>query len=253
MIEVHCQQSGSSGNLYLVKSGKTKILLECGMKEKDIRDFLKREGVIISSLDACIISHKHNDHSESLLYVSRFMEVYGTQQMFSDKKFIGGKVIYDKTNLSVGDLRIKPIQVSHGGCDNFAFIFKDNESCVFFGTDFSLLAPPKSNTISKLGFKFDEVWIECNYVEETLKMDMDLENETLKNKLTRQLNTHMSLNNCIKHLETFNLSNCKRINLIHISKDEGDPRYMCNAIESKFGIPTYAIRKYEDMKQWKTE
>lgn len=51
--------SSSKGNLYLLYNEKTKILLEAGLESKKIRSYLKGNGLIITDLNACIISHCH--------------------------------------------------------------------------------------------------------------------------------------------------------------------------------------------------
>lgn len=249
MITITCYCSGSSGNLYLVRNNDTKILLECGVDEKTIRNFLKQEGVNISTLDACLISHKHKDHTQSMDYISQFIDIYACQQVFSDKKISGGNVLFDKQNFKIGNIKIKPIAINHGVCDNMGFIFKDSDNCIFWATDFSILAPANSQKITDLSnFRFDEIWIECNYITEYLIQDLNKAKEernvNLERKLTRQLNTHMSLENCVKHLKTFNLEKCKSIHLIHISFDVGNKEIMRKTIETEIGVPTFCNARY---------
>ena len=60
-IEVY--GSGSTGNAYGISDGKTKIMLECGVKLKDLN---KECGYALDTFDAVLTSHSHGDHSATL-------------------------------------------------------------------------------------------------------------------------------------------------------------------------------------------
>ena len=66
-------------------------------------------------------------------------------------------------------------------------------------------------------FKFDLVAIECNYNDDELQYVLNLDDDSLRKKHIRQVSTHMSKSNCIKHLEYMNLEKCKEIVLLHPS------------------------------------
>ena len=55
-MEIKVLASGSKGNAYMVSDGNTKLLLECGIKYKDIQ---KGCGFRLSEIKACLISHEH--------------------------------------------------------------------------------------------------------------------------------------------------------------------------------------------------
>lgn len=59
MVDIKCYASSSKGNLYLLYNEETKILLECGMEEKYIKGVLFVDRLLITDLNACIISHQH--------------------------------------------------------------------------------------------------------------------------------------------------------------------------------------------------
>ena len=59
MMDIKCYASSSKGNLYLLHNEETKILLECGMDTKYIKGVLRADGLLITDLNACIISHWH--------------------------------------------------------------------------------------------------------------------------------------------------------------------------------------------------
>ena len=59
MLNIKCYASSSKGNLYLLYNEETKILLECGMDKKYIKGVLRANGMLITDLNACIVSHWH--------------------------------------------------------------------------------------------------------------------------------------------------------------------------------------------------
>lgn len=59
MINIKIFASSSKGNLYLIQNENTNILLECGLDSKKIRSYLSANRLLITDLNACIISHWH--------------------------------------------------------------------------------------------------------------------------------------------------------------------------------------------------
>ncbi|MBE6905334.1 MAG: MBL fold metallo-hydrolase [Ruminococcaceae bacterium] len=55
--------SGSTGNCYLISDGKTKLMLECGIRFKKLQQAV---GFTLSSISGCLITHEHKDHSHSV-------------------------------------------------------------------------------------------------------------------------------------------------------------------------------------------
>lgn len=59
MLNIKCFASSSKGNMYLVQNEETKILLECGMNKEYIMRTLRASGMMITDLNACVITHWH--------------------------------------------------------------------------------------------------------------------------------------------------------------------------------------------------
>lgn len=240
MINIDCLSSGSIGNLYIVSNENTKILLECGLDKNIIIKKLYEKKLNLRNFRACVISHAHNDHAymigtkNSVKYINQYMPIYANEGIY-DKCAFKGHIIHHKQVFKIGDIRIYTINVEHGKCPNNAFIFHDKDSTIFFGTDFSNMPD------SLINYKFDEIWIECNYSNVLIEQVINelVENKEITYKYDRQKTTHMSLRNCIYHLENkFNLEKCKRIVCVHISQDVGDNIEFKENIENKFGIET---------------
>jgi phosphoribosyl 1,2-cyclic phosphodiesterase len=61
-VKVWVLGSGSSGNAVLIECGDSRILVDCGFGTRTLAGRLKDIGVAPASIEACIITHEHNDH-----------------------------------------------------------------------------------------------------------------------------------------------------------------------------------------------
>lgn len=175
------------------------------------------------------------DHCLSANYVLDYIDVYSTYEAHYKLNEI--KPLEVLKPFKIGTIKILPIPIEHGKTENNAFVFMDKDSCIFFGTDFSLMSYDLSS------FKFEKILIECNYTDELLQEVLDSENDEYRLKHIRQCSTHMSKENCKLHLRKMDLSNCKEIILLHpsmflIKKEETKKDF-----EQEFKIKTYFARE----------
>ena len=116
--------SGSSGNCVYTGSETTHILLDTGISRKRTIEALGEIGLCLQDIDGIFITHEHSDHIQGLpmiLKQSR-MPVYATKgtirAMMSMKQFEDAdperfiEVTADE-KLSVGDLTVTPMTISH--------------------------------------------------------------------------------------------------------------------------------------------
>src|SRR5438128_122917 len=54
--------SGSSGNCTFVEAGCARLLIDAGLRAKDICERLAQIGIDPATLTGILISHEHNDH-----------------------------------------------------------------------------------------------------------------------------------------------------------------------------------------------
>lgn len=59
MLKFKPYASGSKGNMYLLSNEETKILVECGINKEKLRSNLIADGLIITDINACVITHQH--------------------------------------------------------------------------------------------------------------------------------------------------------------------------------------------------
>ena len=126
MLEFHDFATGSSGNCYLVTNEETKILIECGVKKKELMRYLMSVGLNISQLDGCLTSHIHTDHTLSIEYVSDYIDTYSTREVHN--KYNNVIALESKKPIMIGTIKVLPILVEHGSCENYAYILMDKNN-----------------------------------------------------------------------------------------------------------------------------
>lgn len=224
--------SSSAGNSYVLFNGTSYLLLEAGLKYKELIRELAKHKLRLTDFKHCLVSHSHLDHSVAMPELSRFMTIVATPPTLGDVK---GKTlpITTKKWFKLGEYQVLAIETEHDCEGSVAYIIKSKGKTLFFLTD------AKYIKYSLKQFKFDVVMIECNYDDEIIET-IDL-NESLKKRL---INSHMGLKTCVKTLKSLDLSQCKEIYLIHLSDRHSDEEKMINEVMAVTGIATYACGKY---------
>lgn len=205
-------RTGSDGNLYILTTNNdTKFLIECGLKKLDIMKILTRLKISISDFEGCFISHFHKDHCESIEWVSKYMPVFVNQQVKEKyKNVINVNKLPSNKPYRLKDLKILPFNLEHGDAENYGYMFRDDVDTILFATDFRECFSNIFNNI------FNEVYLECNWNKELIQ---DYVNEIKEN---RQINTHCSLEITSAFIKRLKLDKCRKIVLIHPSKDYCD-------------------------------
>ncbi|MCB2308862.1 MBL fold metallo-hydrolase [Clostridium estertheticum] len=222
--------SGSSGNCYIIQTGEEKIVLECGI---DYKSILKGLNYSIKGVVGCLISHKHLDHCkshkkifENLPKVIAPLEVLEKFDYMSSSKKV---IAENKESIHIGNFIVMPFNCQHTNsdgseCENLGyFIHHKMIGRILFVTDTYYL---------KYKFKnVDHILIECNYSEDTI--------QALEPHEQRVFKSHMSLEILKETLKTWDLFSTRTITLIHLSRNNGEPKRFKKEIEQLTGIPTY--------------
>lgn len=226
--------SGSKGNAYKIIMGETAFLIECGLPIKTLQKSLKFS---LSDINACLISHEHQDHAKSVkALIKKGIDLYmseGTAEAL-DLKSYRVNTFKRISNSYYQEFRIKnliilPFPLIHDAKEPTGFLIKDKEEKLLFITD-SAYSPFKFSGITHL-------MIECNYVKET--MDKNFReykiNINLRNRIVRN---HMSLESLITFLKANDLKNLKKIYLLHLSKNNSDEERIRDEITKLTGKET---------------
>jgi phosphoribosyl 1,2-cyclic phosphodiesterase len=137
-LRVSILASGSSGNITLLESGRTRLLVDAGLGKRETLARLAAIEATIDRLDAILITHEHSDHCAGLPQMLALWKapVYVTEPTLMEMSRILpgtlGKRLGVVENIrvghsfSVGDIEIHAFQVTHDAADPVAFTFRTN-------------------------------------------------------------------------------------------------------------------------------
>lgn len=231
MIEIKTLASGSSGNAYLISDGHTDLLLECGIRFKDIQISLDFK---TSNIAGCLITHEHKDHTKGLKDVLRTgIDCYMSQGT-ADAEGIDHhriKVVGNKQQFKVGTWTILPFDVEHDVNEPFGYLIMNEQGDkLLFATDTYYVR-----------YRFtglNYIMIECNYSMEILDENIASGriNGWMKNRLVK---SHFSLENVKEFLKANDLSKVQEIHLLHLSDSNADEKAFKESIQALTGKPVY--------------
>lgn len=234
-MELKVLGSGSSGNCYLLQNENETLIIECGLRYKDI---LKGLNFNLSNVVGCLISHEHKDHSKAANdLINNGIDIYLSEGTIAGIEFTDinngyriNKLISEKT-IKIGNFIILPFETEHDANEPLGFLIYHNDiGKLLFITD-SYYCKYKFSDI-------DHVMIECNYSLEILK-EKQLP-QTLKSRIIK---SHFELDNVKNFLKATDLNDTKEILLIHLSDGNSNSEQFKTEIERLTGKPTYIADK----------
>lgn len=197
--------SSSHGNVYSVSDRETRILLECGVSHKKLRQLT---GFDLAGFVACIVSHEHKDHSGCVADLIRDgLPVYMSQGTAEALELEDVAVIAHGEQFTVGTIDVVPFSTFHDAAEPLGFLFKSRHDgdTLAFATD----------TVN-LAYRFPGVnilAIEANYAREILDRSERIP-EKVRHRIT---NSHMEIDTLCRYLRELDLSACREIWLLHLS------------------------------------
>lgn len=223
-MDIQVIASGSKGNCYTISTGKTTLMLECGISYREIQKALNFD---LSSIKACLITHEHKDHCKAYKDLLKRGIPLGMSQGTKESLDINtGRIIELETRkeIIIGDFKVKPFDVVHDCKEPLGFQIESlvtKERLVFF-TD---------TMYSKYTFKeIDYYMVECNYTEDKLNT-----NRGENRWLNRVKKSHMSLETLVEFFKATDLSKTKEIYLMHLSDTNSDYEWILKTIRETTG------------------
>jgi phosphoribosyl 1,2-cyclic phosphodiesterase len=146
-LRVSILASGSSGNLTLLETERTRILVDAGLGKRETLARLAAIERHIDRLDAVLITHEHSDHCNGLpqmlglwkapLYVTGpTMEVL--QRILPEtfqKRLRGVEPIQAGQRFAIGDIDVHAFAIPHDAADPIGFTFRNDGVKVAICTD----------------------------------------------------------------------------------------------------------------------
>jgi len=174
-LKVSILASGSSGNVTYVESGKTRLLIDCGLSGKKTTNLLHKVGRKPEDLDAILVTHEHRDHIHGVGVLARRynLDIYANEKTWKamdthlGKLDIGQKHIFGlgKT-MTIGDVDIASFGVSHDAAEPQFYTFHKDEKQFVMLTDTGYV----SDRMRGLLKNADAYLIESNHDLEMLRM-----------------------------------------------------------------------------------
>jgi phosphoribosyl 1,2-cyclic phosphodiesterase len=224
--------SSSKGNCYILESANSSLLLEAGIRWKDIQVGL---GFDYRKVAGCLVSHSHLDHAKSVRDVMKNgIEVYTSNGTGASLNLHGLRTwwpIKAGHERKMGDFTVKFFDTQHDAAEPLGFLIKDliSGQKLIFATD--------TYYIKYMFNKLNYIMVECNYCEDILQYNIDNHKipESLKNRL---LKSHFALNNVKSFLMANDLTYCKKIVLLHLSDGNSNAERMQKEVQELTGIDT---------------
>lgn len=126
-----CLGSGSKGNAWLVESGATRILLDCGFGVRETAMRLQRLGLDPDSIRAIVVTHEHSDHGRG---VARFAARHGAEvhlthgchcMLTATEEMPAARIIDSHAAFSIDALEFQPYPVPHDAREPVQYVVSD--------------------------------------------------------------------------------------------------------------------------------
>lgn len=156
--------SGSRGNAFVVETGATRLLVDCGFGPRELAKRLGRLGLAPTDLSAVLVTHEHSDHVSG---VERCAQRYGlavfmTHGTFGASRTAGSvsvELFDSHTPFAIGDIEVRPFPVPHDAREPVQFVFSDGQRRLGVLTDTGHVTPHIVAMLSGC----DALVVECNH------------------------------------------------------------------------------------------
>lgn len=232
-MKIEVIASGSAGNCHKISNEDTTLLIECGIPYKKIQQALNFK---TTDIDGVLVSHEHGDHSKACKdLIKAGVNLYMTKGTKEALKldshrvkiidFYSKYINRDMGFFEIGSFKVKAFETIHDAKEPVGFVIYDSiskEELVFItDTQYSIYS-----------FKPDYFMVEVNYVREAIN-----KNDSLHPDLRARIKkNHMSLETAINLLERSDLSNLKKIYVMHLSDSNSDAKVIKERLQELTGV-----------------
>ena len=216
--------SCSYANSVVIQDEDTCILIDCGLRKRDIKPFLSRIGLLPGDLDAVLVTHCHSDHVYGLRFFlrERNVPVYSTARVL--KQLAGSyhfneypmyQVMTEHLEEKIGRMVVTPFWLSHD-VETIGFTISSGSERLGFITDTGFVPENCFQAFQCL----DYLYIESNH-----DVDMYQHSSKPRHVIRRNLGPtgHLSNEQCGQALQSMGLENCTQVVLGHLSEMDNEP------------------------------
>ena len=217
--------SSSKGNCYILKGKNDSLILECGINPKMVlgKEFVNTSG--------CLISHEHLDHAKYAAdMLKNCIDIYssdGTLKALNLTSYRANRLVQKKWN-DINSFKVYPFDTIHDCAEPNGYILYHPEIAgyILFATDTKKI--PYNFSVY-----FKHILIECNYSDNILFENIKT-GQIPEFVAKRIINTHQSIDECLKYLKSLDLSQTQTITLIHLSNDNSSPETFKKVFQQEF-------------------
>lgn len=146
-MRVSILASGSSGNITLLETPRTRLLVDCGLGKRETLARLAAIEQNVDRIDGILISHEHSDHCNGLpqmlgLWKAPLYVTEGTMEALHralpdrlGKRLRGVETIQAGQHFTIGDIDVHAFQIPHDAADPIGFTFRTKGTKMALVTD----------------------------------------------------------------------------------------------------------------------
>ena len=241
--------SSSSGNSGLLKTDRSRALIDIGFSGRKTKSYLEQLGESIESIDAIFLTHEHSDHSYGLNGLAKFkhIPIYANRDTARAIQARlnwrpNWKIFETGSAFNVADIEVQTFSIPHDAYDPVGYTFSwgygdllSPKRSLAWATDMGYIPSSVHEYIKNV----ETLVIEANYDDDLL--DQDNKRPWSVKQRIRGRHGHLSNNDVLKLLTETKHSQWKKVFLVHLSKD-------CNCVQrvkSLFSEKTASERKFE--------
>lgn len=212
-MTLHILSTGSKGNCYLLGSDNNEVLmLDMGVPFKNIKQALDFD---LNKAVGALLTHSHKDHSKYAKDVlNAGIKVYSSKETFAElglSEHHNAKGLEHLKKYQIDSFTVIPFDLVHDvRC--FGYLIDHKEmglTCFITDTHYS---PYKFKGLNN-------IIIEANYSEKIIDEKLKEDKWFLRDRI---IESHQSLETCIKFLKNNDLGKVNNIVLIHLSDSNSD-------------------------------
>ena len=146
-MRVSILASGSSGNITLLETERTRLIVDAGLGKRETLARLAALETGVQRVDGILITHEHSDHCNGLpqmlglwkapLYVSE-PTMEAMQRILPEtlgKRLRGVESIHAGQHFTIGDIDVHAFAIPHDAVDPIGFTFRTNGTKLALVTD----------------------------------------------------------------------------------------------------------------------
>ncbi len=246
--------SGSKGNAWLVESGATRVLIDCGFGVREMASRLGRLGLEPDSVSAILITHEHSDHARG---AARFSAKYrvpvwltpGCWSMLEamNDPLDNWREVDSQAVFAIGDLEFQPFPVPHDAREPVQYRVSDGARRWGLLTDAGHVT---AHMVAMLD-GCDALALECNHDVDRLRRGSYP--AALKNRILGRYG-HLDNQAAAELLGQLDCSRLQHVAAAHLSEENNTPELARGALAAVLDCqPEWvAVADQAEGLQWRT-